>query len=134
MNHRRLLILFESLALVATGGFLGANARYLVGRAVAGLPGTFLANVVGCFLLGFLAYERQFVGSLGEQSRLVFAAGFLSSFTTYSTFALQTALAVPLVGAGYVLASYAAGFLAVVGGRIVASRVAARRATPGGQR
>ena len=133
MRRQQLLTTLESVALVAAGGFLGANARYLVGRAVTGMLGTFAANVAGCFLLGFLVYERQFTGSLGERSRLVFAAGFLSSFTTYSTFTLQTALAAPLVGAGYVLASYAAGFLAVGGGRAVALRVADRKTTPGGQ-
>ncbi|PSQ22356.1 chromosome condensation protein CrcB, partial [Halobacteriales archaeon QS_9_67_17] len=131
MRRQQLLSTLEPVALVAVGGFLGANARYLVGRVVAGMSGTFAANVAGCFLLGFLVYEQQFAGSLGERSRLVFAAGFLSSFTTYSTFALQTALAAPLVGAGYVLASYAAGFLAVGGGRAVALRVADRRTTPG---
>ena len=115
MDHRRPLIVLESLALVATGGFLGANARYLVGRAVAGLPGTFLANVVGCFLLGFLVYEQQFAGSLRERSRLVFAVGFLSSFTTYSTFAAETVALSPPVAAANVAATYALGLLAVYG-------------------
>lgn len=126
MGRQHPLVTVESLALIAAGGALGANARYLVGLSVAGLGGTFLANVTGCFLLGFLVYEEQYTGLVAQRSRLLFGTGFLSSYTTYSTFALEAALATPLVGVGYVLGSYAVGILAVLIGRGLALRVAKR--------
>lgn len=131
MSRHHPLVTLESLALIAAGGILGANARYLVGTVVTGLGGTFLANVTGCFLLGFLVYEQRYTGLLAERSQLLFGTGFLSSYTTYSTFAVQTALAAPLVGLGYVLGSYLVGVLAVLGGRQTALRVAAGVSTAG---
>ncbi len=128
MGRQHPLVTVESLALIAAGGALGANARYLVGLGVTGLGGTFLANVTGCFLLGFLVYEQRYAGLLAGRSRLLFGTGFLSSYTTYSTFALETVLATPLVGLAYILASYAVGLLAVVVGRGVALQVASRTA------
>lgn len=126
MGRQHPLVTLESLALIAAGGALGANARYLVGLGVAGLSGTFLANVTGCFLLGFLVYEERYTGYLAKRSQLLFGTGFLSSYTTYSTFALETALATPLVGLGYIAASYAFGILAVLVGRKVALQIAGR--------
>lgn len=126
MRGQHPLVTVESVALIAAGGVLGANARFLVGTIVAGLGGTFVANVSGCFLLGFLVYEEQYTGLFSDRSRLLFSTGFLSSYTTYSTFALETALATPLVGLSYVLASYTAGFLAVLGGRQTALQIATR--------
>jgi CrcB protein len=107
----------KALFLVAIGGFLGANARYLLGLAVPGLGGTLLANVTGSALLGFALYEGTLTGPLAAETRLVVATGFLSSYTTYSTFALETLQATPLLGLANVLASYALGFgAAYVGG------------------
>jgi CrcB protein len=120
----------RSLALVAVGGALGATARFAVELGVpTTLGATFAANVAGCFLLGsFAALDRR--GSVvSERDRLLFATGFCSSFTTYSTFVLDTVGAEPTVAAGYVLASYAAGFVAVG----VGTAVGRRAAGPGGR-
>ena len=111
----------ETILLVAIGGFVGANARYAVGLVVPGLAGTFLANVTGSALLGFILYEAMLTGLLANETRLVFATGFLSSYTTYSTFALETVQATPLLGIVNVAASYAAGFAAVLVGGYAAS-------------
>ena len=111
----------EAILLIAIGGFVGANARYAVGLVVPGLAGTFLANVTGSALLGFVLYEAMLTGLLADKTRLVFATGFLSSYTTYSTFALETVQATPLLGAANVLASYALGFAAVYVGGYAAS-------------
>lgn len=124
MGQQHPLVTVESLLLIAAGGALGANVRYLVGLGVAGLSGTFLANVTGCFLLGFLVYERRYTDYLAQRSRLLFGTGFLSSYTTYSTFALEAALASPLASLGYILVSYAVGILAVLVGRKVALQIA----------
>lgn len=110
----------EVVVLVAIGGFTGANLRYLLTLVVPGLGATFLANVAGCLALGFLAYEAELVGVLSEESALVASTGFLSSFTTYSTFALETLQSAPLVGVANVVATYAVGLVAVLGGRAAA--------------
>jgi CrcB protein len=116
------------LVLVAVGGFAGALSRHAVSVALAGsFPwGTLAANVAGSFALGVLLYERHLADALSAETRLAVGTGFLSSFTTYSTFALETvtlagtpALAVANVGGNYLL-----GFLAVIAGRQVARWVA----------
>jgi len=81
---------------VGLGGFLGANARYLLGGYIsdrwgAVFPlGTFVINVTGSFILGlFLAYaqERPWVA---PGARLLFAVGFVGAYTTFSTFEYET--------------------------------------------
>lgn len=82
--------------LIAIGAALGANARYLVAvwaanRLGVDFPyGTLLANVSGSFVLGFLlslATERL---SLSPEMRLLLAVGFLGSFTTFSSYAVES--------------------------------------------
>lgn len=114
----------EVVFLIAVGGFAGANLRHVLSLLVPGLGGTFAANVLGCFALGFLVYEAELVGVVARETSYVAGTGFLSSFTTYSTFALETVQSAPLVGLGYVAASYAVGFTAVLIGRAVARRLA----------
>mgnify|MGYP006281434297 CR=1 len=108
--------------LIATGGFLGAVLRHAVAVAFpAAFPwGTLLANVSGTFLLGLLLYERHIADRLSAETRLVAGTGFCSSFTTYSTFAVETTQLSPELAALNVGANYALGFLAVLLGQVVA--------------
>ncbi|WP_435079352.1 fluoride efflux transporter FluC [Halococcus sp. AFM35] len=114
----------EAVALIAIGGFAGSNLRYLVARVLPGVGGTLLVNIVGSFVLGFLLYEARYTGILTQRARLVLTTGFLSSLTTYSTFALQTAL---LDSPGWMVANvfttYTLGFSGVLAGRALARRV-----------
>lgn len=93
MNH---------LLLIAGAGALGALSRYGVSvwalRVLGSrLPwGTLLVNVVGCLLLGFLL-EASVLLPLSKEARLALGTGFLGSFTTFSTFGVET---VALVEAG----------------------------------
>jgi len=82
--------------LIALGAALGANARYIIGlwagsRFGAAFPyGTFIVNVSGSLLLGFvlaLATERL---SLSPGTRLMLTIGFLGSFTTFSSYAVES--------------------------------------------
>jgi CrcB protein len=117
----------DTLALVAGGGVVGAVCRYAVGLVVGAgtLPwGTLLANVLGSFLLGVLLYERRLRDAVPDRVRLVAGTGFLSSFTTYSTFAFETSQLPPGRAVAYVAATYGFGFLAVLVGRRVAGWVA----------
>jgi CrcB protein len=112
----------EPLILIAVGGFAGAICRHLLGLALpGGFPwGTLAANVSGAFLLGVLLYENRLVGALSPETRLVIGTGFLSSYTTYSTFALETATLSPALAGANVVATYALGFAAVGAGQVVA--------------
>ena len=112
----------ETLALVGAGGFAGANLRYAVALLAPGLPGTLAVNAAGSLALGFLVYEAAGRSVLSEQSRTLLATGFLSSLTTYSTFAVQTAGVSPTLLVGNVAANYCLGFLGVLVGRSLAVR------------
>lgn len=102
---------------VATGGFLGAFLRWLVGVAVPGEPGTLVVNVVGSFALGVLV---TFVTD--HRTRLFVGTGLLSSFTTYSTFAVETWALAPTFGLLNVGANYVLGIAAAFAGFAVGER------------
>jgi CrcB protein len=115
--------------LVALGGGVGAALRYLAGGWAAaafgpGLPwGTWLINLAGSFLLGWLLARLD---GGGEALRLLLGVGVLGGFTTFSAFSVE------LVGminraeiglaAAYAISSVAGGvvaaFLGVALGRI----------------
>lgn len=98
---------FEPLVLVALGGFTGAILRYGVGLALPEVAGTLVANVVGSFVLGLLVSVTA-----TERTRLFLGTGLLSSFTTYSTFAVETTQLGPVVGTLNVGVTYLLGFVA----------------------
>ena len=100
-----------ALLLVGGGGALGALLRYGVDLAVGGPAGTLLANVVGSFALGVLT-----VGLLPERVRLFAATGLCSSFTTYSTFAVDAVALGGTAGVVYVAATYVFGVAAAAAG------------------
>lgn len=120
MTTNHTLVRLEVLALIGIGGFAGSNLRYFVGFIAPGIPGTLLVNTLGSFALGFLLYEAIYSGLLAEQTLIVAGTGFLSSFTTYSTFALESLQASPLLLVGNVLATYMLGFTGVLAGRALA--------------
>jgi CrcB protein len=124
----------EPVLLIAVGGFAGAIFRHAVAVGVPGsFPwGTLVANVLGSFLLGVLLYEARLADLLTSETRLIVGTGFLSSFTTYSTFAVQTtqlaaggqavagiALGGPVLATVNVAVNYSLGFLGVIAGRAV---------------
>lgn len=120
---------------VGIGGFIGANARYLVGTWAAqkwgtGFPyGTFIINVTGSFILGlFATLALRFVWN--DNWRLLIAVGFVGAYTTFSTFEYES---LQLVANGAkplallnILGSVVAGF-----GAAYLGMVAARLFTPG---
>lgn len=84
-----------SLALVAAGSAVGGCARYLavlaVDRFLRGwLPaGTLAVNVSGALAIGLLAASLA-AGRVGDGAWTLFAVGVLGSYTTVSSYALQT--------------------------------------------
>ena len=129
MADRHPLVRLETLALIAIGGFAGANLRFFALGMFPDDLAIALVNIVGSTLLGIVVYEAQYTGIVDRQSRLVFTTGFLSSLTTYSGFAMGIAdaetvwLALAIVGVNYVL-----GFTGVLVGREVARRIGGERA------
>ena len=80
---------------VAVGGAFGAVARYLINISpVANLfekfpfP-TFLINISGSFLIGFLMILFADKMQVSENVRMAIIVGFLGAFTTFSTFEME---------------------------------------------
>jgi CrcB protein len=86
-----------NILLVGFGGFIGSVSRYLasgyVQQATKSIDfpyGTLVVNVVGCFIIGFLAQLAEDRGVFTSQSRLFVFTGFLGGFTTFSSFGNET--------------------------------------------
>ncbi len=115
---------------VGTAGFAGAVARYgldgLVGRHARGaFPWATLAvNLSGSFLLGllFALFTERWV--VDGDLRVALTVGFVGSYTTFSTFALETLRlgqdGRPALAVANVVVSVVAGLLAVWAGMAVA--------------
>jgi CrcB protein len=121
----------RDVILVATGGAIGAVARYAVGRAGSawlpvGFPwATFAINVGGCFLMGIVAgFAGR--GAVSPEARLFLATGVLGGFTTFSAFGLeaQSLIAEGRVGAA---AAYTGGHLLLGIAGVFAGLAVARR-------
>jgi CrcB protein len=111
---------------IATGGAIGAVARYLVmsmaGHMIGhGFPwGTVIVNVAGSFILGALIETMALVWSPSEAIRAMLIVGVLGSFTTFSTFSLDIQSLITrgefVLAGGYILGSVIAGVVAFLAG------------------
>jgi fluoride exporter len=92
-----------SYFLVFIGGGLGSVLRYATGLAAArwmgpftatsGWPwGTFAVNVIGCCIMGVMFRVLPLPAEGAAQARLLFMTGVMGGFTTFSAFALDSAL------------------------------------------
>ncbi len=81
---------------VGAGGCLGALLRYGLNTWVLrhwqhAFPlGTMLINTAGCLLLGALAWNFEHRAHFGAQAQVFLRIGLLGSFTTFSTFGLES--------------------------------------------
>ena len=108
--------------LVALGGALGSVARYGAYRmwpaGGSGWPvATLTVNLLGSFAIGLIyMYVATRVGS-ADNARLFWMTGVLGGFTTYSAFALETALlGFSLTGVAYLVATVVGCLLAAIAG------------------
>ena len=108
---------------VAAGGALGASARYMLGLWLVSEANRvswsiLTANVLGCFLLGFLSALVSHRVELSPAMQLFLGTGVLGGFTTFSAFSMNTmAIAESgdtLLAAGNVTLNVAGSLLAVV--------------------
>lgn len=118
------------LAIIGMGGCVGAILRYLIAGAVHALAqtpsfpvGTMTVNVAGCLLIGIgggLIESRQF---FTPEWRAFIFVGILGSFTTFSTFGLETFNLAKqgqwLASLGNVGGSILLGLAAVVAGHMI---------------
>jgi CrcB protein len=126
----------DVLAVIALGGALGATARYGLAQALPTSAGrfpwaTFWTNVSGSLVLGiFLVVVTERL-TPHRHLRPFFATGFLSAYTTFSTFAVETDLLVRddhvATAAAYVAASLVVGLLAAWLGMAAGRRLPGRR-------
>jgi CrcB protein len=111
-----------NLLLIAIGGAVGSVCRYLVSSAVLRAlgtlfpAGTFVVNVIGCFVFGAIAGLSQERISLSPEVRALLLAGVLGGFTTFSSYMNESVVLVregQFVWAGLNLAGQvASGFVA----------------------
>ncbi len=92
-----LLHLLIGAALVSVGAAVGTPLRFLVANVVSQRVGetfpwgTLVVNVSGCFVMGLIgAYATRHALPGNAEIWLLVATGFLGSYTTVSSFALQT--------------------------------------------
>ena len=123
-----------NLVAIGIGGAIGALLRYGIAIATSSFVtlendfplGTFIANMIGAFLMGL--FYQTFNQSAGhsEPVRLFLTTGMLGALTTFSTFALE---GVNLhragnvsVGLTYIVLSNICGFLLLYLGMMAVNR------------
>lgn len=115
---------------VALGGALGAVSRYALSAITnkffaLNLPlGTWMVNVIGCFLIGLLSgWMGLHVWSSSRISTALIIVGYIGAFTTFSTYAQEL---FELIGTNkwflafvYTLASNLSGILMIYIGNLL---------------
>jgi fluoride exporter len=109
---------WQSWALVAFGGALGAMGRFWLGgqllrRLGDGWPwGTFAANLIGAFAVGFIAVWLEGRGPSAVYWRAFLIVGVLGGLTTYSALMLECLLFVKSQRTGMMLSYLATSLIA----------------------
>lgn len=112
----------RELAAIFAGGFVGAIVRARAAEALVVKPGhwpwaTFIVNIAGAFILGYVTTRLQERLPLSAYRRPLLGTGFCGALTTFSTLQLELLHMVDDDRVGlaiaYAAASLAAGFAAV---------------------
>lgn len=115
-----------SLLLIGIGGFAGAIARHLLdGRIAAATGGSFpwgtlVINLTGSVAIGLLFALITERAALPAEWRAPLMVGFVGSYTTFSTLALESWRMIEdgawLAAGGNLFGSLALAMVAVIGG------------------
>ena len=102
----------KSILLVALGGAIGSVARFKLSGLVLQQAanwrfplGTFVVNVIGCFVAGLLAGMAVKQDVFTPDARVFLFTGLLGGFTTFSAFGLETLLLFKRGEAGVAIAN-----------------------------
>ena len=108
--------MYLHITAIALGGSIGALMRFGVATGITRLLGTqfpfgtLVANVCGCFLMGFLSVLLLDIFPLSIEWRAAIFVGFLGAFTTFSSFSLETLM---LLDRGEPISAFLNVFLSV---------------------
>lgn len=106
----------STLIAIASGSALGGVCRYLTMVGTANITGkdfpfgTLCVNVIGSFIMGALISAIALKWNIPDTAKYFIIVGFLGSYTTFSTFSLDTITlferGAVLSAISYVLASF----------------------------
>ena len=111
------------LLLIGLGSAIGGIVRYLLSNMISESTssvfpwGTFVVNVIGCFIIGLIYGAVDSGAGISANTRLFLTVGFCGGFTTFSTFAHENYL---LFTSGSVLTVAAYGALSFFVGIVMA--------------
>ena len=119
----------KSLMIVGLGGFIGTAGRFLISRYfqihyTSVFPwGTFVVNIIGCFLIGIIFGISEKGDFFSPDVRLFLTVGICGGFTTFSSLSNDAFLLLRqqewLRFAIYTSFSFFLGLLAVYAGRLI---------------
>ncbi len=119
--------------MVGVGGFIGAIARFWVASFVGARMGTrfpygtFIINISGSFLIGFIVTLLTAKAHLSPNWRYLIPVGFIGAYTTFSTFEFETLRTIQdgqfVIAALNVVLSVVLGFMAVWAGAVAGRAV-----------
>jgi CrcB protein len=109
----------SSLLAISVGASVGAVLRWVLGAMLNAIypaipPGTWMANMLGGYLIGVsLGFFAQHAG-LAPEWRLLVITGFLGGLTTFSTFSAEVVALIQqgrLLWAGVAISAHVIGSL-----------------------
>lgn len=120
---------------VGFAGFLGAITRIWLGRVLINFNPealfpyhTLLINLVGSFLLSYFLVFIESKSNISTNLKIAISTGFLGSFTTFSTFSVETIYLIQIeaykIAILYIFTSFIGGIvLALLGYRLAELKV-----------
>ena len=112
----------RAILLIFVGGGIGSVLRYVLSRwinstVISHFPlGTFIVNIIGCFLIGFIIFYTERYQEHVQEWRLLLVTGLCGGFTTFSAFSMENVQLLVdqriFIAFLYIAGSVALGFLA----------------------
>ena len=84
----------KQMLLVFLGGGIGSVFRFFISKTCVNyfqnlFFGTFLVNIIGCLIIGFILGVSFKSNYLSQNQTLLLTTGFCGGFTTFSAFAVE---------------------------------------------